>query len=74
MVKIKRSKYGYLSRLVLFYGLIYYKIVLFRRKLEKKQEGDDVPKKIPHTLESLREKDETMLANVDEAEQEEVRT
>lgn len=44
----------------------------FRRKLEKKQEGDDVPKKIPHTLESLREKDETMLANVDEEEKEEV--
>ncbi|KAH9640590.1 hypothetical protein HF086_000534 [Spodoptera exigua] len=43
-----------------------------KRKLEKKQEGDDVPKKIPHTLESLREKDETMLANVDEEEKLEV--
>ncbi|XP_037300730.1 probable ribosome production factor 1 isoform X1 [Manduca sexta] len=42
-----------------------------KRKLEKKQEGDDVPKKIPHTLESLREKDETMLANVEVEEQEE---
>ncbi|XP_039765491.1 probable ribosome production factor 1 [Pararge aegeria] len=42
-----------------------------KRKLEKKQEGDDVPKKIPHTLESLREKDETMLANVEAEEQEE---
>lgn len=39
-----------------------------KRKLEKKQEGDDVPKKVPHTLESLREKDETMLVNVDEDE------
>lgn len=45
----------------------------FRRKLEKKQEGDDVPKQVPHTLESLREKDETMLANVDDDEKLEVR-
>ncbi|KAM3957011.1 putative ribosome production factor 1 [Aphomia sociella] len=42
-----------------------------KRKLEKKQEGEDVPKKVPHTLESLREKDETMLANVEAEEQEE---
>lgn len=41
--------------------------------MEKKQEGDDVPKKVPHTLESLREKDETMLVNADTEEQEEVR-
>lgn len=47
-------------------------ITNFRRKLEKKQEGDDVPKKVPHTLESLREKDETMLANAEAEEQEEV--
>lgn len=45
----------------------------FRRKLEKKQEGEDVPKQVPHTLESLREKDETMLANVDDEEKLEVR-
>lgn len=45
----------------------------FRRKLEKKQEGEDAPKQVPHTLESLREKDETMLANVDDEEKLEVR-
>lgn len=32
-----------------------------------------MPKKVPHTLESLREKDETMLAHADPEEQEEVR-
>lgn len=58
---------------MLFLDWIYKKFVSFRRKLEKKQEGDDVPKKIPHTLESLREKDETMLVNADDEEQEEVR-
>lgn len=31
-----------------------------------------MPKKIPHTLESLREKDETMLVNAEAEEQEEV--
>lgn len=41
--------------------------------MEKKQEGDDVPKQVPHTLESLREKDDTMLVNVEPDEQEEVR-
>lgn len=44
----------------------------FRRKLEKKQEGDEVPKKLPHTLESLREKDETTVENAEAEEQEEV--
>lgn len=32
-----------------------------------------MPKKVPHTLESLREKDETMVANAEPEEQEEVR-
>lgn len=31
-----------------------------------------MPKKVPHTLESLREKDETMLANVEDEEKDEV--
>lgn len=43
-----------------------------KRKLEKKQEGDDVPKKVPHTLETLREKDETTVEHALEEEQDEV--
>lgn len=63
---LTKYKHNFLSNLNLVY-------LCSRRKLEKKQEGDEVPKKVPHTLESLREKDETMLANAEPEEQEEVR-
>lgn len=74
-VKTRRSKYASNSwkSLCLFTWALILPSWCFRRKLEKKQEGEDAPKQVPHTLESLREKDETMLANVDDEEKLEVR-
>lgn len=50
-----------------------YKQLKGRQKKEKKSEkaklkkdGDDGPKRVPHTIESLREKDETMVEEEDE--------